>query len=64
MQELIGYYIPMEEYYMRESVHKVKYSFSRSIVVVLFKNSSVNICVFHTLNLIFIEHNVLSGHIK
>lgn len=24
MQELIGYYIPMEEYYMRESVNKVK----------------------------------------
>lgn len=23
MQELIGYYIPMEEYYMRESVNKV-----------------------------------------
>lgn len=26
MQELIGYYIPMEEYYMRESVNKVSYS--------------------------------------
>lgn len=25
MQELIGYYIPMEEYYMRESVNKVLY---------------------------------------
>lgn len=25
MQELIGYYIPMEEYYMRESVNKVSY---------------------------------------
>lgn len=24
MQELIGYYIPMEEYYMRESVNKVQ----------------------------------------
>ena len=24
MQELIGYYIPMEEYYMRESVNKVR----------------------------------------
>lgn len=27
MQELIGYYIPMEEYYMRESVNKVYYLF-------------------------------------
>lgn len=26
MQELIGYYIPMEEYYMRESVNKVHFS--------------------------------------
>lgn len=26
MQELIGYYIPMEEYYMRESVNKVEYT--------------------------------------
>ena len=26
MQELIGYYIPMEEYYMRESVNKVHHS--------------------------------------
>lgn len=25
MQELIGYYIPMEEYYMRESVNKVHF---------------------------------------
>lgn len=25
MQELIGYYIPMEEYYMRESVNKVSF---------------------------------------
>lgn len=25
MQELIGYYIPMEEYYMRESVNKVQF---------------------------------------
>lgn len=25
MQELIGYYIPMEEYYMRESVNKVPF---------------------------------------
>lgn len=26
MQELIGYYVPMEEYFMRESVNKVNYS--------------------------------------
>jgi len=26
MQELIGYYIPMEEYYMRESVNKVSFT--------------------------------------
>ena len=25
MQELIGYYIPMEEYYMRETVSKVSH---------------------------------------
>lgn len=31
MQELIGYYIPMEEYYMRESVNKVNYSVLYSI---------------------------------
>lgn len=28
MQELIGYYIPMEEYYMRESVNKVHFVWS------------------------------------
>lgn len=26
MQELIGYFIPMEEYYMRESVNKVQHN--------------------------------------
>ncbi len=29
MQELIGYYIPMEEYYMRESVSKVGHAYSQ-----------------------------------
>ncbi len=34
MQELIGYYIPMEEYYMRESVNKVDYSVLCNICIV------------------------------
>jgi len=29
MQELIGYYIPMEEYYMRESVNKVRHIYTQ-----------------------------------
>ena len=36
MQELIGYYIPMEEYYMRESVNKVSYSVFSSIFIYSF----------------------------
>ena len=36
MQELIGYYIPMEEYYMRESVNKVFYWVLYSICSALY----------------------------
>lgn len=36
MQELIGYYIPMEEYYMRESVNKVYYCVLYSICCALY----------------------------
>lgn len=38
MQELIGFYIPMEEYYMRESVNKVDFSLYCIYTYIFLKN--------------------------
>lgn len=42
MQELIGYYIPMEEYYMRESVNKVNYTYFYSTITHIWYTSTIN----------------------
>lgn len=46
MQELIGYYIPMEEYYMRESVNKVQHTLDDDDAVIFecTLNFSINFC--------------------